>query len=100
MKVLFELMRIAILFIVFGGIVRVFLYYAYSILGIDVDRYGWFGSIGILSLFFVLYRNKLQFSGWYWSKSVKKLPKKVSKTLIVGSIFLLILPSLIRSFLN
>ena len=32
------------------------------------ESYSWLGAMAILLLLFVLYRNKLQFSGWYEGK--------------------------------
>ncbi len=100
MKALLELMRIAIILVLFGGILAFFINYAYSKLGTNTDTYSWMGGMGILILFFVLYRNKFQFSGWYTGKGRQKLPKKVSKVLISSSIFLLILPHILSAILN
>ena len=100
MKVILELIRIVFIFVFFGGILSFFINYVYSNLGTNTDTYGWMGGMGILILFFVLYRNKFQFSGWYTGKGREKLPKKVSKLLISSSIFLLILPPILSSFIS
>ncbi|MDR7080705.1 hypothetical protein J2Y03_005796 [Neobacillus niacini] len=100
MKVLLELIRIAFIFVFFGGILSAFIKYVYSKLGTDTNTYGWMGLIAILILFLVLYRNKLQFSGWYKGKGREKLPKKVSKLLISSSILLLLLPPILSFFLS
>ncbi|MGG0643078.1 hypothetical protein ABE021_03880 [Sporosarcina gallistercoris] len=52
----------------------------------------WMGAIAVFLLIFVLYRNKLQFSGWYKGESKVKLPKAVSLALILMSLILLITP--------
>ena len=100
MKVLLELLRIAFMFVLVGGILSFFINHVYSKLDTNTDIYGWMGGVGILILFFVLYRNKFQFSGWYTAKGREKLPKNVAKLLISSSIFLLILPPILSSFLS
>ena len=64
------------------------------------EPYSWLGSIAILILIFVLYRNKLQFSGWYKGKGRLKLPKTVTVTLILSSVLLIILPFVLGSLLS
>ena len=49
---------------------------------------------------FVLYRNKLQFSGWYKGEGKEKLSKTVSQTLITISVILLLFPPIINFVLN
>ena len=101
MKVLLELITTAFIFVFFGGILSAFIKYVYSKLrGTDTNTYGWMGLTAILILFLVLYRNKLQFSGWYKGKGREKLPKKVSKLLISSSILLLLLPPILSFFLS
>ncbi|RKQ13958.1 hypothetical protein D8M05_14500 [Oceanobacillus bengalensis] len=60
----------------------------------------WLGSIAIILLLFILYRNKLQFSGGYKGKDRKKLPKSVSLTLTVISIIFMIIPFVLGSLLT
>jgi len=100
MKVLLELIRIVFILVLFGGILTFFINYVYAQLGTNTDTYGWIGGMGILILFFILYRNKLHFSGWYTGKGREKLPTKVAKILISSSIFLLISPPILSSTLN
>ncbi|SEN69061.1 hypothetical protein SAMN05192533_11784 [Mesobacillus persicus] len=90
-----ELLRIMIIFLVFGGLLGVILVKVYSALNINTT-YGWLGGISILVLLFILYRNKLQFSGWYNGKGREKLSKRASYLLFMISIFLLILPLLLN----
>jgi len=52
-------------------------------------------SIAAFILFFVLYRNRLQFSGWYKGSGKEKLPKSLSKWFVFSSFFLLILPAIL-----
>ncbi|MBL3641415.1 hypothetical protein JMN23_03435 [Bacillus sp. RHFB] len=87
MKVLLELIRIILIFGIAGTIISAIVNGIY--INIGADQYGWLGSIAILLLLFVWYRNKLQFSGWYSEKGKEKLPKTVSQILIMCSLFLL-----------
>ena len=105
-KIIFELIRIAfilVVFVFFELFLGSFLHLIYSKLVVNIDYgngYGLMVQAAILILFFVLYKNELQFSGWGWStwfigKSRKKLSIKVSKLLIFTSIMLLILPPIL-----
>ncbi|MBD8028340.1 hypothetical protein H9636_16985 [Ureibacillus sp. Re31] len=99
MKILLELLRIIIILVLLGGL-------GWTIIGEiyktneTTESYSWLGGIAILLLLFVLYRNKLQFSGWYKGKDRVKLPKSVTLTLILSSLFLLIIPFILGSLLN
>ena len=70
----------------------------YASFGINVDNTdgGWLVGIAILISLFVLYRNKLQFSGFYKGEEMVKLPGKVSISLIFCSMMRLV----IAPFLN
>jgi hypothetical protein len=99
MRTVLELLRILIIFILLGGLGWAILENIYTI-NVSTERYSWFGALAILVLLFVLYRNKLQFSGWYKGSGRKKLPKKVSNTLFVISILLIIAPFIFGSLLS
>lgn len=62
-----------------------------------VASFSWLAAIGILILLFVLYRNRLQFSGWYKGKRRQKLPKAATVSLIISAILLFILPFVLGS---
>jgi predicted PurR-regulated permease PerM len=98
-RVILELIRIIFLFVIIGGICASILEHVYSAMGIDSNKYGW-SSISVFILFFVLFRNKLQFSGWYKGKGKIRLPKKVSQILIVSVIVLLIFPAILSFIKN
>ena len=100
MRVLLELIRIIFIYVIVGGILGYFLTNVYIEIGIDIEKYGWMGFVSILLLIFVLYRNKLQFSGWYKGKDRAKLPKMVSQILIFSSICLLLLPPVLSFYYN
>ncbi|MEI4770062.1 hypothetical protein WAX74_10475 [Psychrobacillus sp. FJAT-51614] len=94
-RTLLELVRIIFIFFIIGGILGYFLEFVYVEMGIDTENYGWLVFFAIFLLIFVLYRNKLQFSGWYKGVGRKKLPKIVSQILLVSAVFLLILPAIL-----
>lgn len=95
-----ELIRILFIVFIFIGILGYFVGEVYLEIGTDIDKFGWMTYIAIPLLFFVLYRNKLQFSGWYKGKGREKLPKMVSQILIFTSISLLFLPPVLSFFFN
>ncbi|WP_226037331.1 hypothetical protein [Aquibacillus saliphilus] len=91
MRTLLELLRIIIIFGLLGGLGWAIIGNIYTI-NETTESYSWFGALAILVLLFILYRNKLQFSGWYKGNGKKKLSKNVSLTLIFTSIILIISP--------
>jgi len=100
MRVLFELIRIIFIFAFVGGLLGYIFEQVYLEIGIDTEKYGWMGFLAIFILIFVLYRNKLQFSGWYKGEGREKLPKIVSRILIFSAITHLLLPPVVNSLLN
>ncbi|OEF95977.1 hypothetical protein [Desulfuribacillus alkaliarsenatis] len=100
MRVVLELLRIILIFAILATILGYIPDYIYSKLGIDTNKYGWTSIIGVFILIFVLYRNKLQFSGWYKGKGIEKLPKRISIILIICSIVLLLSPPILHLLLN
>lgn len=95
MRVLLELTRIIFLFAILGGLAWTFISGLYTVTEIT-EKYQWLGAIAIYVLLFVLYRNRLQFSGWYRGKGRNKLPKVMSRTLIFSSILLMELPFIVN----
>ncbi|MEK4084373.1 hypothetical protein [Psychrobacillus sp. FSL K6-1415] len=100
MSVLLELIRIIIMFAIVGSALGYLLKNIYLEMGIHPEKLGSIGFIAIFVLFFVLYRNKLQFSGWYKGKGREKLPRKVSQLLILSSIVLLLIPPVLKLLLG
>ncbi|HLR67456.1 hypothetical protein [Virgibacillus alimentarius] len=91
MRTLFELLRIIVIFALLGGVGWMIIGNIYTI-NEATETYSWLGALAIVVLLFVLYRNKLQFSGWYKGKGRATLPKKVSLALIIISVLLIISP--------
>ena len=96
---LLELLRIMIIFMVLGGLGWAIIGNIYTI-NEATESSSWLGAIAILLLLFVLYRNKLQFLGWYKGEGRVKLPKSVSFTLILSSILLILLPFVLGALLS
>lgn len=99
MRIALELLRIIAIFGLLGALGSVFLGGIYSI-NEAAESYSWLGALAILMLLFVLYRNKLQFSGWYKGKGMRMLPRKVSIALIFISVILMISPFLLSSLIH
>ncbi|KGR79845.1 hypothetical protein [Ureibacillus manganicus] len=99
MKTFLELLRILFILGILFALGWVIIGNIYALNDVT-ESYSWLGAIAILLLIFVLYRNKLQFSGWYKGKGMVKLPKFVTATLIIISILLIISPFLLGSLLS
>src|SRR5690625_6268041 len=84
MKVALELLRIIVVFSLLGAFGWVVIENIYTVNEIT-KNYSSLAILAILILLFVLYRNKLQFSGWYKGKARKKLSRNVSVVLILLS---------------
>ncbi|UJL47357.1 hypothetical protein KFZ58_05550 [Virgibacillus sp. NKC19-16] len=95
LRVLLELLRIIFIFLLLGGLLWILIgnFYQFD----DVENYQWFPVVGIYILLFVLYRNRLQFSGWYVGKGRMKLSAKVSKMLIGIAVLFLVVPFVIHA---
>ncbi|QFK72392.1 hypothetical protein F7984_14650 [Pradoshia sp. D12] len=93
MRIILELLRITVIYFILGAILGGFVKLVYSGLGIDVDNTtgGWIIGFAIIIFLFVLYRNKLQFSGFYKGEGMVKLPRKVSIFLISCVVIMLII---------
>ncbi|WP_080875950.1 hypothetical protein [Oceanobacillus timonensis] len=97
MKILLELIRIIVIFGILGALGWAMIGHIYTI-NEATETYSWLGAIAMLLLLFVLYRNKLQFSGWHKGKS--KLPKSVTIVCILIAVMLFLLPFLIGEYLS
>lgn len=99
MRVLLEFIRMFFLLIIFYLISANIIVYIYQKLGMKYSNtYGIVMVISILIIFTVLYRNKLQFSGWYKGDVKDKLSNTLTKWLISIALLLLVLPPIL-SFL-
>ncbi|WP_053365695.1 hypothetical protein [Bacillus sp. FJAT-27245] len=98
MRVLLEFIRIILIFGLLGGVFSSVLTHFYKSLG--VTQYEWLGSLAILLLLFVRYRNKWQFEGWYEGKGKVTLPRKTTNLVVSFSVLLLIFPPIHYCFLR
>lgn len=99
MRGFIEVLRIVFLFALLGGLGWYILSQVYVNNNV-LNEFQWLGAVGIYILLFVLYRNRLQFSGWYKGEGRHRLSKKISFLLIVVGILLLITPFIVSAILN
>ncbi|PET71776.1 hypothetical protein CN514_05990 [Bacillus sp. AFS001701] len=103
MRIQLEVIRIIfilVFFVIFELFLGSMLHFVYSKFGVNLDNSGWIVQFAILILFFVIYKNGLQYIGWNIKKGRKRLTKKVSKLLISTSMLLLIFPPIINLLFN
>ncbi len=91
MRVVLELLRILAILFLLGSFAWLLLDKMYIFFDRSVGH-KWFGAIAILLLLFVLYRNKLQFSGWNQGSKNVKLPRTMSYLLVISAVILIIMP--------
>ena len=97
MRLTLELLRITVFLGVLGILGWTLLINVYPTDELT-QKYAWLGGLALFILLFILYRNKIQFSGWYTGEKRKKLSKNVSRTLILLSIILIITPFILSAF--
>ncbi|MEZ0481415.1 hypothetical protein [Planococcus sp. SSTMD024] len=91
MKTLLELVRVFAILVTLGmggGLVLTGIYSSSP----GTEPYRWLGGVAMLVLIFVLYRNKLQFSGSHQGTGRDKLPRAITVLLISASVLLMISP--------
>jgi hypothetical protein len=98
LRIILELFRITAIFLILGALLGGLVKLVYANIGINVDNTNgaWLVGFAIIILLFVLYRNKLQFSGFYKGEGKVKLPKKVSVSLISCSVIMLFIAPLLQ----
>lgn len=97
MKTLLELIRVFAILVILGmggGLILAGLYSGSP----DTEPYRWLGGVAVLVLIFVLYRNKLQFSGWYQGTRRDKLRRPIAIFLVAASVLLIISPYVLATF--
>lgn len=91
MRVMLELLRIIIIIFIAGGLAWFLIGGIYKVNEVT-ESYQWIAGLGIYVSLFVLYQNKLQFSGWYKGEGRKKLSKAATTILLSCSIIMLAIP--------
>lgn len=96
LRIILELIRIILLLGILGVFMGFIVNNIYGYFRVDLGNsyLGLLPGVSIFIIFFVLYRNKLQFSGYYKSDEQVKLSKRVSISLVSSSILLLIVAPL------
>jgi hypothetical protein len=98
LRIILELFRITAIFLILGALLGGLMKLVYANIGINVDNTNgaWLVGFAIIILLFVLYRNKLQFSGFYKGEGKVKLLRKVSVSLISCSVIMLFIAPLLQ----
>lgn len=99
MRTVLELLRILVLLVIFGAVASLLTERIYKV-NEAVAAYAWISGLALLVLFFVVYRNALQFTGWYKGEQRNKLPKKVTAILVSISLILLFVPFVLGTVLH
>lgn len=63
----------------------------YARFGIDADQHFAWLTFANLLIFFILYRNALQFSGWF-RQGANKLPRGITAALLIAAAVMLTVP--------
>lgn len=94
MLIILELLRVLFILIVGTGVLSYFEIWVYGLIGIDMiaNSMMWMGSLANLIIVFVIYRNFLQFSGWFKSSKSTKISRRHAIGLLGVATILLIMP--------
>ncbi|WP_026476228.1 hypothetical protein [Alkaliphilus transvaalensis] len=89
-----EIIRVLFILIFGTGLLVTLEVWLYGLLDIALleNSLGWMIAFANLIIVFVVYRNNLQFKGWFKSSRSSKLPKLITRTLLVLAMVLIILP--------
>ncbi len=93
LRLVLEIIRILAIFLILGALLSSLVVAIYAAAGIDLadTNGGLLVGIAILISLFVLYRNKLQFSGFYKGKGRVKLHRNMSISLLTCSALMLLI---------
>lgn len=96
MLIVLEFLRVLFILIVGTGILSFWGIWVYDLIGIDLmaSSMAWMTSLANLIIVFVIYRNSLQFSGWFKSSKSTKITRRLTIGLLGVSAILLIMPLL------
>ncbi|MBO2535982.1 MULTISPECIES: hypothetical protein [Rummeliibacillus] len=96
-RVFLEFFRVLILLFLLMAIISYPIRKLYDLIGIGTDNYFYITEFAIFLLVYVIYNNKLQFTGFY-TEGAKKLPSKVTWSIVSISILLLSIPIIMNGF--
>ncbi|MDG5789248.1 hypothetical protein QA612_17450 [Evansella sp. AB-P1] len=95
MRPILEYIRVLLIIFIVSALLGTIVQRTYAFIGVNTETYGMIGFPAVLIIIFILYRNKLQFSGWYKGAERQKLPKKVTQVLMSCIAVLLVTPIII-----
>ena len=95
--ILFEFVRVLILMFFLTAILYFPLRTLYETIGIETENYFYILTFAILLIVYVIYTNKLQFTGFY-TKGAKKMPPKITWSILSISFLLISGPIIINYF--
>ncbi|SER90536.1 hypothetical protein [Salisediminibacterium halotolerans] len=94
-KLLLELLRITVIFIGIGGVLWYGVLIHVYALDAQAQHYQWVGGLGIYIVIYVLYKNKLQYSGWVKREPSEQLGSSATVFFLAGGLLLIAMPYLI-----
>ena len=92
-----EFIRVVFILLFGTGLLLSLEIWIYRLLDVDLfgNPLGWIIVLANFIIIFVVYRNKLQFKGWFKSSKIDKLSKLTTRILIWLAVILVILPLII-----
>ena len=93
--ILFEFVRVLILMFFLTAILYYPLGKLYETIGIETENYFYILTFAILLIVYVIYTNKLQFTGFY-TKGAKKMSPKITWSILSISFLLISVPIIIN----
>lgn len=93
--ILFEFVRVLILMFFLTAILYFPLRTLYETIGIETENYFYILTFAILLIVYVIYTNKLQFTGFY-TKGAKKMSPKITWSILSISFLLISVPIIIN----
>jgi hypothetical protein len=89
---LLEFIRVLFIFIIGSAVLIGLETWIFRISGREALDYAWMLGIANIVFIFVVYRNVLQFSGWFKGIKVKKLNKVITYVLLTIAFALILIP--------
>ncbi|GIP35423.1 hypothetical protein [Paenibacillus sp. J2TS4] len=87
-----ELLRIIVILVLGAALLWQVELALYDWVNIELVSYAWVVGLANVILIFILYRNRLQFNGWYTSARAAKLPLPVTISALALCAVLLMIP--------
>ncbi|GEL07058.1 hypothetical protein [Salisediminibacterium halotolerans] len=94
-KLFLELLRITVIFIGLGGVLWYMVLVHVYAFDAQAQQHQWLGGFGIYIVIYVLYKNKLQYSGWVRREPSEQLGSMATVLFLSGGLLLIAMPYLI-----